>query len=355
MTNSGRYARGEMSATVVVPTVLGGTRLELLLDSLEDRPAWADVIVVDNGAGSGLDDFSLRRERVSVVSPGSNIGFGSAINLAVAQAPGETIVLVNDDCVCDPGFVEAMVAELDPANGVTMAAGIMRDPAAPEVIDSAGIDVDRSLLAFDYMNGKSFQALAAAAAPLGPSGVAAAFDKAAFLAVGGFDEHLFAYQEDVDLALRMRQPEHRRPGPRGVGRSRALRNAWNRTGARLPDRLRARVSASQMERYPQPREARTRPRRRLGHLPRPVRRRSLAHRRARPDRGSLDVGEAAAVPTHADRHTPAGLDASRRARPARSPAPAGALAPSRKRRLPAQEHGGPPHQRGRRPAALARA
>jgi N-acetylglucosaminyl-diphospho-decaprenol L-rhamnosyltransferase len=194
-----------MSVTVIVPTVLGGRRLELLLDSLEDRPAWADVIVVDNGAGEGLDDLAQRRERVSVLSPGSNLGFGSAINLAVAQAPGEAIVLVNDDCVCDPGFVEAMVAVLDPAGGVTMAAGIMRDPAAPEVIDSAGIDVDRSLLAFDYMNGESIEALAAAADPLGPSGVAAAFDKAAFLAVGGFDEHLFAYQEDVDLALRMRQ------------------------------------------------------------------------------------------------------------------------------------------------------
>jgi N-acetylglucosaminyl-diphospho-decaprenol L-rhamnosyltransferase len=193
-----------MSATVIVPTVLGGRRLELLLDSLEERPAWADVIVVDNGPAGNGRDLGEGRIGVSVLSPGSNLGFGSAINMAASQAGGTSIVLINDDCVCDPGFVEAMVAALDAANGVTMAAGIMRDPAAPEVIDSAGIHVDRSLLAFDYLNGESIEALAAAADPLGPSGVAAAFDKAAFLAVGGFDEHLFAYQEDVDLALRMR-------------------------------------------------------------------------------------------------------------------------------------------------------
>ncbi len=206
-----------MSATVIVPTVLGGRRLELLLDSLEGRPAWADVIIVDNGPGSSGEDLGGGRERVSVLSPGTNLGFGNAINLAAARAAGESIVLVNDDCVCDPGFVEAMAAALDPANGVTMAAGIMRDPGAPEVIDSAGIDVDRSLLAFDYMNGETIEALASAVDPLGPSGVAAAFDKAAFLAVGGFDEHLFAYQEDVDLALRMRL---------AGGRCALAREAW---------------------------------------------------------------------------------------------------------------------------------
>ena len=35
-------------------------------------------------------------------------------------------------------------------------------------------------------------------------GAAAAFDREAFLAAGGFDENLFAYWEDVDLVLRMR-------------------------------------------------------------------------------------------------------------------------------------------------------
>ena len=44
----------------------------------------------------------------------------------------------------------------------------------------------------------------AVADPIGPSAAAAAFDRAAFLAVGGFDERLFAYWEDVDLVLRLR-------------------------------------------------------------------------------------------------------------------------------------------------------
>ncbi len=42
-------------------------------------------------------------------------------------------------------------------------------------------------------------------APAGPCGGAAAFDRPAFADVGGFDENLFAYLEDVDLMLRLRR------------------------------------------------------------------------------------------------------------------------------------------------------
>jgi GT2 family glycosyltransferase len=38
-----------------------------------------------------------------------------------------------------------------------------------------------------------------------PSGGAAAYRRAAFAAVGGFDERLFGYGEDVDLGLRLRR------------------------------------------------------------------------------------------------------------------------------------------------------
>ncbi len=40
--------------------------------------------------------------------------------------------------------------------------------------------------------------------PLGPTGGAALFDRSVFEAAEGFDERIFAYLEDVDLALRLR-------------------------------------------------------------------------------------------------------------------------------------------------------
>ncbi len=162
--------------------------------------------MVDNAsADPELARLEERFEGVRVIGLGHNAGYSRAVNLAAREATGEALVLLNDDCFCDPGYVEAIVAALDPAAGVTMVAGVMREARDPTRIDTAGMQLDRTLLVFDYLNGEPLALLDGDVPdPIGPSGAAAAFDREAFLAAGGFDERLFAYWEDVDLVLRMR-------------------------------------------------------------------------------------------------------------------------------------------------------
>jgi GT2 family glycosyltransferase len=200
-----------LRASVIVPTVAGGPRVRELLSSLRDRPPDVEVLVVDNGSSDpdigGLGD---RFEGVRVIRLDRNAGYSRAVNLAAREATGDAIVLLNDDSVCDPGYVEAIVAPLDQAAGVTMAAGVMREARDASRIDTAGMQLDRTLLVFDYLNGEPLARLGRGVEdPIGPSGAAAAFDRDAFLAVGGFDEALFAYWEDVDLVLRMRMAGQR--------------------------------------------------------------------------------------------------------------------------------------------------
>ncbi len=114
-------------------------------------------------------------------------------------------MLLNDDCVVEPPFVERISAALDPSAGIAMAAGVMRDWRDRSLIDSAGMELDRTLLVFDYLNGEPVTILDRPVEdPVGPSGAAAAFDRRTFISAGGFDENLFAYWEDVDLVLRLR-------------------------------------------------------------------------------------------------------------------------------------------------------
>ena len=94
-------------------------------------------------------------------------------------------MLLNDDCVCDPGFVERITAPIDPAAGVVMAAGVMRDWHDPSLIDSAGMELDRTLLVFDYLNGEPVDASTGVPDPIGPSAAAAAFDRSTFLSSAG--------------------------------------------------------------------------------------------------------------------------------------------------------------------------
>ena len=97
--------------------------------------------------------------------------------------------------------------------------------------------------------------------PLGPSGGAAAYDREAFLRLGGFDERIFAYFEDVDLALRLRKAGwscRLAPAARGTH---APRDHPGRRLApeELPDGVRPRLSAAQVGRgEPAPRARRGR-------------------------------------------------------------------------------------------------
>jgi N-acetylglucosaminyl-diphospho-decaprenol L-rhamnosyltransferase len=86
---------------------------------------------------------------------------------------------------------------------VEMVAGILLQEAAPDMIDSAGVVADRTLMGFDYLHGEPLAAAAQAPPPLGPTGGAALYRRAAFRAAGGFDQRIFLYYEDLDLALRL--------------------------------------------------------------------------------------------------------------------------------------------------------
>jgi GT2 family glycosyltransferase len=213
-TQSTQRAPGERSdppttnrtASVIVPTV-SPDRAASLLASLGRSGKGFETIVVDNGTGAEeLNRAAASVEGAQVLRLDSNLGYSKAVNQAAKLAQGEVLVLLNDDSVVEPDYVEEITGYLDPAAGVVMAAGVMRDAVAPALIETAGIELDGTLLAFDYLNGEPLDILDERVGdPVGPSGAAAAFDRTAFLDAGGFDENLFAYLEDLDLVLRLRR------------------------------------------------------------------------------------------------------------------------------------------------------
>jgi N-acetylglucosaminyl-diphospho-decaprenol L-rhamnosyltransferase len=185
------------AADVVIPSWRGRDMLERCLRALEADPSEKRVIVVDNASGDGTAELvRVQFPEVSLVSMPSNVGFGRAVNAGVRAGGSEAIVLINNDVLVEPGFVAAITAPLAAA-GVGMVAGLTTIPGSGAV-DGFGIELDRGLAA--YNRGRT--ALPGRLAM--PSGGAAAYRRSAWEEVGGFDEALFAYGEDVDLGLRMR-------------------------------------------------------------------------------------------------------------------------------------------------------
>jgi len=187
---------------VYIPNFNGGRRLGAALESLREQSRPLDVVVVDNGSSD--DSAELVRERypeVNLLELGENHGFGPALNRAVAAHPADPLIFLNNDAVATARFAEALLDAH--ATGAATVAGVLTQERAPGLIDSAGVVADRTLMGFDHLHGEPLAAAAGAADPLGPTGGAALYSKSAFDSVGGFDERIFLYYEDLDLALRL--------------------------------------------------------------------------------------------------------------------------------------------------------
>ncbi|HKO39087.1 MAG TPA: glycosyltransferase family 2 protein, partial [Solirubrobacterales bacterium] len=172
------------------------------LRSLGEQTRPIDVVLVDNGSDDGSVELARRElPELKVVAMGRNLGFGPAINRAVAEHRADPVILLNNDAEAEPGFVEALLDGL--GEGVDSVAAVLLQERAPELIDSAGVVADATLMGFDYLHGERASAAEGAADPLGPTGGGALYRREALERVGGFDERIFLYYEDLDLALRI--------------------------------------------------------------------------------------------------------------------------------------------------------
>jgi GT2 family glycosyltransferase len=187
------------AVSALIPSFHGGARLVALAEQFAG--AGADVCVADNGMPAEAA-AEVRRAGAAVFRMGANLGFARAVNSLAAAARGRTLVVLNDDIEPEPGFLDALV---DGLGRHGMAAGVLLKAERPRLIETAGIVVDRFLGAYDHLQDRDVAVLdGPLAAPLGPTGGAAAFDRKAFDRVGGYDTGFFAYFEDVDIALRLR-------------------------------------------------------------------------------------------------------------------------------------------------------
>jgi N-acetylglucosaminyl-diphospho-decaprenol L-rhamnosyltransferase len=205
------------------------------LHTLAAQTLSAECVVIDNGSCDGSIEYVERElPEVRLVRLQSNLGFGPALNEGVRRYPADLLVFANNDVLYEPRFLECL---LDSAGtGDATAAGVLRNGGDPVTIDSAGVVVDATLLAFDYLHGQLVEDALTAASPLGPTGAAALVPLIAFCSVRGFDDRIFAYLEDVDLALRMRLEGIRcrlAPEARGTHRHSATLGSGSREKNRL--------------------------------------------------------------------------------------------------------------------------
>ncbi|MEM8997657.1 MAG: glycosyltransferase family 2 protein [Acidobacteriota bacterium] len=230
--------------SVIVPTAGRSAHLEACLRSLRaDVGDDAEILLTVS------PDVAVE----AVVAPVAELcdhildvpaGFAAANNHAFRVARGEYLACVNDDAIIEPGWSQELVGLLDRQRRIAAVQGIVMKLGGQH-IDGAGIGWNSSFQAIQLGHGEPMPA-GAGKTPrpvFGVSATAAVFRRSALQEVaigatsadrpfgdGPFDERLFAYYEDVDLALRLHAAGHQ---TWIVPAARAL-HAGSSTGRRLP-------------------------------------------------------------------------------------------------------------------------
>jgi GT2 family glycosyltransferase len=190
--------------TVAVPTLLGGHLLASCLDSLNSQ-SFRDfeVIIINNGRAELIPPPESYTFPCRILSPGSNVGFGAAVNLAIRASSSPYVAILNDDTEPDANWLSSLASELDgdPRVGMWASRIQLRGSSA---LDSAGM-----VICFDGSSKQRGHCQPASSFShsqdvLLPSGCAALYRRLMLDEIGLFDEDYFLYCEDTDLGLRAR-------------------------------------------------------------------------------------------------------------------------------------------------------
>jgi GT2 family glycosyltransferase len=194
-----------MNVSVIVVTWNGLHVLRDCVTALARQTLPHELIVVDNGSHDRTIQWLERHApQATVIALPENLGFAGGNNVGLRAASGDYLVLLNNDTIAPPDFLEQLVAPLANDAHAGSSAGVLTFAHQPETIASAGIVVGRDGLHRDLWMLQPVATLPEASIEIfGASGGAACYRRAALDEVGLFDEGYFNYLEDADLAWRL--------------------------------------------------------------------------------------------------------------------------------------------------------
>jgi len=194
------------AVSVVVVVYESGPTLAECLESLRAQTFRDyEVLLVDNASSDRTAQAAAKADPATrLIENPENLGFAAAVNQGARAAKGRWLALLNPDAFAEPGWLAALVAaaRANPSVHCFTSRQLMADD--PGKLDGLG-DV-MALAGYPFRGGYTHPDPGAIAPGwvFSACGGAMMIDRDLFLRLGGFDERLFCYCEDVDLGYRLR-------------------------------------------------------------------------------------------------------------------------------------------------------
>jgi GT2 family glycosyltransferase len=164
-----------------------------------------EIVLVDNASSDRTAQAAAKTDpAIRLIENASNLGFAAAVNQGARAATGRWLALLNPDAFAEPGWLAALVAAAGANPGVHSFTSRQLMADDPTKLDGLG-DV-MALAGYPFRGGYTHPNPGALEPGWVFSGCGGAMmvERELFLRLGGFDERLFCYCEDVDLGYRLR-------------------------------------------------------------------------------------------------------------------------------------------------------
>lgn len=190
------------SISVVIPTWNRADLLRSVLANLEEQTKRPDeVVVVDNGSRDSSVGIA-RSYGARIIAYPENRGFAVAVNDGIRQSTGDWILILNNDVVLQPDWIERLTASVWNGNS-SFGVGKLLRPDGSDEIDGSWDLISRAAYAWRCGYGKKDGSVWSSRrtihfAPM----TAALFSRKVFESVGLLETRFESYYEDVDFGVR---------------------------------------------------------------------------------------------------------------------------------------------------------
>jgi GT2 family glycosyltransferase len=193
--------------------------LRSLYQNTEHRPI--EVIVVDNASTDGsLAMLARDFAEVKVIASPDNLGFSRGNNLAMREATGRFHLLLNNDCLVEPGAIDTMLRIMQDRPDVGVLGPLLRNGDGSVQISFGRMigfhtEAMQKFLSTRYERGNRLfrryveQRSQTEASPDWVSGACVMLRSEVLDRVGFLDENFFMYTEEVDFCQRVRAEGYR--------------------------------------------------------------------------------------------------------------------------------------------------